>query len=68
MALVSELKLGSLTHLSLSLQFLTDVQRFPRDQELPHSYLDDSPWYLVQPGMYMYAAVLALRKWTIPAT
>ena len=31
-------------------QYLTDVQRFSRDQPLPHHFADDSPWYLIQPG------------------
>ena len=31
-------------------QYLTDVQRFPRDKPLPHQFTDDSPWYLIQPG------------------
>jgi len=41
-------------------QFLTDVQRFPRDKDLPHNYVDDSPWYLVQPErqyMQVYEAI-----------
>ena len=35
-------------------QFLTDVQRFPRDRPLPHQFTDDSPWYLIQPGQYVH--------------
>lgn len=31
-------------------QFLTDMQRFPRDRALPHLYVDDSAWYLAHPG------------------
>lgn len=31
--------------------FVTDIQRFNRDTILPHPFIDDSPWYLPQPGM-----------------
>ena len=30
--------------------FVTDIQRFDRDTVLPHQFIDDSPWYLPQPG------------------
>lgn len=30
--------------------FVTDIQRFNRDATLPHQFVDDSPWYLPQPG------------------
>ena len=37
-------------------EFVTDVQRFPRGHSLPHTYFDDSPWYLIHPG-----------EWRLPA-
>ena len=33
--------------------FLTDLQRFHRDAEIPHQLVDDSPWYLPNPGTWV---------------
>ena len=41
-------------------QFLTDMQRFPRDKDLPHLFVDDSAWYLAHPDhqyVQMYEAI-----------
>ena len=40
------------------------MQRFPRDRELPHTYVDDSAWYLAYPGKMVG---VGLEDWEILA-